>query len=336
MLVCKKCFKREIKWADGETDFNWCDKCVPRGCSCNEEYIFYETNKEQLENNFKKILKSIEIKKRKYKIKVMFSKTGVSYNEKENKYILILNQTNFKEIEVSKLKNSKFINKFINNKKNVLKIIDLDKKGRELPCIEIMFLQKSIRKTRGETFFSLEHNKMIKIDTVYENGSFRGTINNDYSNPIYYPKTGFIWKENTIDLLINENYKENKLINQLLFNTYDSKFIRNLINLSKKEQNQIDELNEDLSYLFELQKEEKNKYKDLIKKIKKEIKKEISLEYNFSKKEIKKLFKLLFKFHTLNKDIKYTINSNKKKLKKRKKIFIKILKLIFKNHKGNN
>ncbi|MBT5490864.1 hypothetical protein HOK00_00745 [bacterium] len=43
MLFCTSCFDNQATFFNDSTKFQWCDNCVPRGCSCEEELLFYKS-----------------------------------------------------------------------------------------------------------------------------------------------------------------------------------------------------------------------------------------------------------------------------------------------------
>ena len=51
MLFCSSCFENEASFFAGDSKDQWCNSCVPRGCSCNEELLFYR----EPQSIFKKI-----------------------------------------------------------------------------------------------------------------------------------------------------------------------------------------------------------------------------------------------------------------------------------------
>lgn len=109
-----------------DEDNYYCDNCVPRGCSCNNESVCYhdeENDIEELEIMVSNFKQDILENSRNFKLLNFFSKN---------------HDSNYEEI-----KDKKLIKVLINNLSNEqirhLELIPLDENGREFPCCEYWY-----------------------------------------------------------------------------------------------------------------------------------------------------------------------------------------------------
>ena len=274
MLVCSTCLNKEIKYRDGSTKINWCEDCVPRGCSCNEEY-FFSISEEAIKNdniyNEKSYKEEIEeIIKNKNKYKIFVSETGVIEDKKVDiGYTLHLDKAKFKEIDIEYLEQNK--NKLINNTQSVIKIVNIDENGKEYPCVEIMEDGIEDDIFIGAKFYSLAHGQEVSINYIYPNKNFRASILPNDGNDLFYNKYGMNEDALNFDLLIDTKYevndKEFELLRNFIFDTADNEFILSLIKKYKYDDfifEKLEETNADFSILLELYNEENTEYKELI------------------------------------------------------------------------
>jgi hypothetical protein len=358
MLVCCKCLKREARWADGSTKYNWCEKCVPRGCSCNNDYVFNE--RKEPDFNIKEQIKNILESYKKQDYILYKSNKGVKDG------ILDVSKCEYKKINKKLLKKKDFIKSLEINKEYSIKIIPINKNKKEYPCCcEVMYIKKEEILKKGEVLYSLKYDDYIMIDEIYQTESFRAyKISDnekkmiiDEANPLYYPMKGIILDENIIDLLIipeEVDDKEFKLLKNFIFKTTESEILKKIeqkLKKTKLNKTEIEESfyenNNDISFFFEeyaktqthskinkkIKKEIiKNIYLYIKEKNKKYLQKETKEEIKRNQKISKKLFKLLVDFHKINEEIKYNdINDEytKRKIKEREEIFKNIFKIIY-------
>jgi len=331
--------------------YEWCDKCLPRGCSCNDEILFYENeennNLEELTNN---ILTS------NYKAKKYASELHVCGKEIEKIEDLNKLRNIVKNISIEELKKYTFI--------------PLDENNEEYPCCEIEPKQDwDVLKT-NEVVYSMKSQGWYLIKDTYPNGNFRAypIINElpldeynsieendisklelDYSNPIYISKDGIEYNEEIIDVYLSTydvyGYKDS--LNDKRKTLFD--FLNTFIYLTQNIDffDKKNDFNGDIGIFFEYlydeskkTKEEKIYIKDNLTIITKELKKyfssinESDLKEKISKRRMKILIKKLILFHYYNNLILNSMSLLFSKIennyiKKRKEIFKKIFFLIY-------
>jgi len=325
MLICSTCMEKEIEWSDGSTKYQWCDDCVPRGCSCEQEHFFIKSDSDITNEDsftFKEDLNKIKIRLEKdtNSIEIYLSETGVSYNKKDDSYTLELNNTDYKIIDNLLLFNENFINTLLKNKEYSLMLQYVDSKKRTYPCCEVMYLEETYKKEEGEIHFSLYYNQYLLIQEIYKNGNFRaypvtniGTKEIDNSNAIYYDKTGFTYDGSNLDLLITEHESKDKeflFLNKFIFNTYENVIFENFNNNidTNKYKSEINEYNDDIGFYFEMY-SLKNKtaeelyVQDYIRTLLIEYFRKI---FQMQDKTDIELFDLLVEYHKVNDSVKYS------------------------------
>lgn len=338
MLVCSDCLKNEAVWSDGSTKYVWCDDCVPRGCSCNEE-SFCKITKEYQEQydclTYEESIEDIKLRINKHpnNIQILYSKSGVKFSDDIGTFVIHSDKCNYEVIDNSLLFDNEFVSNLLSSEESSIKVKYIDDEGRESPCAEIMYLDDDMIKREGDLFYSLLHNTYITIGEIYHNKSFvayptsffkDGKSNVDYSNPLFYPREGIIFDSELIDIVINKYEAEDLeflLLKDLIFSTSCSSI--------------FNEYNNDLSsyfteYSLESRTEDELFAQDIVK---------VKLIEMFSK-TLKinpetqiKLFELLVKFHKINDILKYddTFEHSSNMIINRKDIFNDIFQIIYNN-----
>jgi hypothetical protein len=317
--------EKEIEWSDGSTKYQWCNDCVPRGCSCEQEHFFIKSDSDIKDRDyftFKEDLNEIKIRLEKdiNSIEIYLSETGVSYSEKDDSYILELNDTNYKIIDNYLLFNENFINTLLNNTEYSLMLQYVDNKKRPYPCCEVMHLEETYKKEKGEIHFSLYHNQYLLIHEVYKNGNFRAyPLNNmdtkeiDNSNAVYYNKTGFSYDSSNLDLLITEYEAKDEeflFLNKFVFNTYENTIFEELeksIDITKYK-SEIEEYNDDIGFYFEMYSLNNKTVEELYVQgcIQTLLMEHFRKIFNGQDKTDFELFDLLIKYHKINDSVKYS------------------------------
>jgi len=328
MLVCSECLEKDRKWSDGASKYNWCDDCVPRGCSCNSEFFCNITEKSEKEGDtsLKDSIEYIQDTITKYpnNIELYLSKEGVELDKNQDMYVIHLDKCKYEIIENKKMFEENFIKEILNNKNGSLKMVNVDEKGREYPCAEIMELGENIIKEKGEIFFSLHHNMYCMIGEVYHNGSFRvypikdiDKKEIDNCNPIHYKKNGFVTNELYMDLLISEYEAKDEefiFLNNFIFNPSFNiileeveKFLSGMVSkTSEIDLTIIEEFNADWSYYCIYEHENTsslNEFNFINKKIKEMFFIYIEEKFDLSYNEKAQLLNDIIIFHKLNDEI---------------------------------
>lgn len=114
-----------------ENDY-FCDECVPRGCSCNNESIYYDKldNMEFIEKLHEELIETINNSSLEYIAK--------EYKSKSQK-TLVKTISDFNEVK-------KIVNVLPLEKITKYSFIPLDDKRREFPCCEFMFDENGFEK----------------------------------------------------------------------------------------------------------------------------------------------------------------------------------------------
>lgn len=126
-VVCNYCNNNIATWFympstnDALIDHFYCEDCVPRGCSCNNEILYEDDDVEEMEYEANKLKESINSND-KYIL--------VNYGKKEHE----------KGKEIEEIKDINNIRDIVNNAstENMLNFVfkPLDEKNREYPCCE--------------------------------------------------------------------------------------------------------------------------------------------------------------------------------------------------------
>ena len=263
MLFCTTCFENEATYFDGTSKYQWCTNCVPRGCSCNEELLFYRepqsTFKKNKSTEYEDLIKEHIINSSSNK------KIQICYNAIDEKGHYGTCNTKFinlsqKELDENILHDIKwFTNHF---SQSCLKVIPLDDNNKEYPCCEIMTFNNPIE--IGEIFFSLEFNEYVqvsefsnnkksfkvypitdkKVNDFIQSKDFQNKnlfkevfnlekIDNhlnikvelDNCNPRWYPLNGILDDYNWFDILVHPT-----MLSEPFFHTIKNAFINNLCN----------------------------------------------------------------------------------------------------------
>ena len=334
MFFCSECLENKATWLSEEF---YCDDCVSRGCSCNDDYFYTTTYKDlkdekkyqefTYKENIIKFLSENDINE----YKVLYSTKGVELNN-EDSYILHLEKTEYRELSAKELSNTDFINKITLNKNSCIKIVPIDEFKREYPCCEVLDL-RSLNEEPGEIFYSIKNKTNLILSDIYDNGHMRlhpflnfKDKQIDFSNPIYFGSNGIKYDEEEIDILLEdkEEIVNFKLLNMFIFNTDNNIIFTNFekeINKSndKKNINKIlknfNEFNDDISYYFSMYNlDSNNKRMNEVKLLLKNIiiqhlKDNINTELNKNdtiEVYLNDLFNDLIKFHEHNEVIKYS------------------------------
>lgn len=277
MLVCSQCLSKEIKYLDGSSKYSWCEDCVPRGCSCNDEHFFTvsettinddnqfeeHTYLEELNN----VIDRCENEDGNYQI--FYSKTGVLFDDKKNSYILSLNNADFKEISLDFLKDNK--DDIVNNISGAIKITPVDENGKEYPCVEIMDINiDEDDRYIGAKFYSLAHSQEFTINYLYPKGKFRASADNH--NDFFYNSYGMDEESITFDLLIDAEYEVDRpefiLLRKFVFHTSNNEFLIDTFNSYVKIKGDscvefLDEFNDDFGIFCESFNDDFEEYEDL-------------------------------------------------------------------------
>jgi len=264
MLFCSSCFENEASFFDGDSKDQWCNSCVPRGCSCNEELLFYRepqsTFKKTKSTEYEDLIKEHIIDSSHNK------KIQICYNAIDEKGHYGTCNTKFinlsqKELDENILHDIKwFTNHF---SQSCLKVIPLDDNNKEYPCCEIMTFNNPIE--IGEIFFSLEFNEYVQVSEFsnnkksfkvysitdkkvndfiktkdFQNKDFFKEVFNlnkhdnnnnlelelDYSNPRWYPLNGILDDYNWFDILVHHS-----MLSEPFFHTIKNIFNNSLIDI---------------------------------------------------------------------------------------------------------
>lgn len=332
MYVCSNCLEKEATYTDMAGKYEWCESCLPRGCSCNDENVSYyknegeEDNIEELKEQFEKF--KTKIINGNYKLKDYGEKIHCSGKEKR----IIQNKEEIKKI-MDNVKETEMLN-FV--------AIPLDKENREYPCCEIEPKEDfSILKV-NEVVFSPRLNIFLIIKEEYKNSFKAHEITNDiskyiteynsieedeiknleidYCNTHYISKDGVEYNKSEIDLYLTtynyfneESYNLKKFLQENIFCNEEVKYLEDEKNI----------FNNDMGYYFgyyeeyrQSKKEKKDFYygNEIIRKNENKIKTYLykSFQHNerrelrkLNKKEVNKLFNLLVIFHKVDEKVKY-------------------------------
>lgn len=309
MYLCLNCLENKATYFDMASKYRqWCYDCVPKGCSCNDEYIEdYVENDKKDEYNKEKLLKNIE----EYNYKAVL--------KTEAKEKIINNKVFFRVNILKEIKDRKEIILLLkNNSINELKkwtFVPLDKNNNEFTCCEIIEDENDLK--IKEIIYHFYYNKYFIINEEYKN-SFKcyeitnystlefekenikniNDIEIDNSNPIYINKNGISYEKKYIDLYFSNSFiyydKHNivEFLNKYIFNNKD-------ISLFLKDK--FDEYNNSINYFatsFIEEKKQLKNYKKLIKAILKDLK--TYKIKTIKKKNIKYFIKTLFLYHYYN------------------------------------
>ena len=264
MLFCSSCFENEASFFAGDSKDQWCNSCVPRGCSCNEELLFYREPQSIFKKNksteYEDLIKEHIINSSSNK------KIQICYNAIDEKGHYGTRNTKFinlsqKELDENILQDIKwFTNHF---SQSCLKVIPLDDNNKEYPCCEIMTFNNPIE--IGEIFFSLEFNEYVQVSEFsnnkksfkvysitdkkvndfiktkdFQNKDFFKEVFNlnkhdnnnnlelelDYSNPRWYPLNGILDDYNWFDILVHHS-----MLSEPFFHTIKNIFNNSLIDI---------------------------------------------------------------------------------------------------------
>lgn len=136
-IICNYCNEKIATWFympstnDDLIDHFYCEDCVPRGCSCNNEILYEDEDIEEMEYELEKIKKEVNSGS-KYIL--------VNYGQKEHE----------RGKEIEEIKDENNIINIINNSsiETMLnfELKPLDEKNREYPCCEFDYSENGYLK----------------------------------------------------------------------------------------------------------------------------------------------------------------------------------------------
>lgn len=123
-MNCCVCGKEVVSyWSYMPGSEDYCEDCVPRGCSCNSDFFEFDEDSVSKEKQIEWLLNH-----RKYKV--------LNYGSKEHE-----RGKHLEEITDMNLIKAMLYN-FTEEQLLHLELIPLDSKGREYPCCEYMFCEE--------------------------------------------------------------------------------------------------------------------------------------------------------------------------------------------------
>jgi len=237
MLFCFKCFEKIATFFDGSAFYQWCDNCVPRGCSCNEDYLCISTNPEIVEDRIDIFLNlKNSILNSKDNFKLYYSDKGLLFCQNTKDYYI---ESSSKNNNLELIDNDFFLNdtnlfnhnSFFKNNNHFLKIVDIDDTGKEIPCCEIFYTdkQETILESR---LYSMKYNKNVVVQDRFED-SFSYYLDKDKDSLYISHDSGINISFDFIDFIFTEDTKNTNLyifLSLFIVNTeHNMFFMDNLI-----------------------------------------------------------------------------------------------------------